>query len=1510
MKNFAKSILNYFAAFNETRFRFSRKLPYEWSEDSYTLDLSVFPDFQSQLLESISQGSPFQLEIHKGEHTVDLDSSKIKSLLLEKIESELNQEYLLGCINQTKDHLSESYPDEDPKELEKKALSEGLRKYNLAFRKLVLEVLTEVQDIKLSDMRAELGFNRVPPSSFNSQREVQRLFDDLQVLAANRENIDEYITEVISHLNTQSFAYTMFDLHPVVIRYLQFIGSQVLYVFFHEIAKNDQKYPLFSVEIEIHDGEQTLKIVSVRNVVMLNTPAINNFEFDTVLTTPRACRFEDGALELFNIERFLQAKYNVNESFLLRPLFRPLAQEGLPTVQYRIGLQAVKEDDRRILDYSELITSLDNGAGCKFIDMIARYVDGNVQSTVDEVQRDYLEKYPRNSTERLAPKRLTIPMGLNEMQKKILTAVENPKNEIIVVDGPPGTGKSYTIAAIVYLANQLGKSVVITSHKKQALDVIDQTLTERFKNLHPRSKPSVLRLEKTRGPASLNNIENTLSSQVINAARTRSQQINREAVEKDRNRVYGQIDEANKAFWENAVQYSEMVQKTFAWTQEAEALLGPEAALSDLTILKPPGDFYIDIDRLKRIIEKIAENPIPLSIKSLEALFEQRARLPEIINKCDQLNQLESSLSGEWVKKAGALPADTIAFETIIRELTEALEKNARIVDINIEGLVLSTPELFDDNQSLTYDALLEAKERLADLDALEGKLLGKLFKGKEVDRIKQNIETISPALLKQIEPKGARPVLDRISEAVEYVDQIRIQYPFVSRQYIFDGYRQFPPAELQGILAKLSSLEFSPIITQISEFAGKALSELTFSEIEETINRLKAFGQYHDLKAEIENFAVHLGRSIDDLPALYDALKQAQSLSDNLEPNDIATVSMLFRHYLPLLTAVQVDPEDISSLCRLSSDAERSAHFFRFIQLHEELSDYQAVAPPEQSWFSEFFTKSQKLLEFETDSRLSKLMNHAADVQRIQTAVAAGKRISLAQAWILLKNLACIISEPGLISQHFPMEADLIDLLVIDEASQVSIAESISLMLRAKQTIVFGDELQYGAVGAVNVSRIYSTFYFKDILHNYAADRNQTISEEERDRIAREASEAPSEDEEESSRLFPVDPGTREWLKTFSVRTSTLAFAKALRNYSESLNVHFRSFPEIISYSNEFFYKESQIELIVNRIRTKPIREVLRFIKVDTKGLSGRNVNLDEIEAIQHDLENVIRNGYRGTIGIICSFREQAARIEELFRKELVIYPDLVRNQRFSVWFVGDVQGEERDIVYYSFVQDKKTDNADLRTIYPIIGGTADNIRRLKMQRLNVGFSRAKDIMVFVHSMPIGDYSDTRLGDALRYYEKILNQAHDLYVEDESVFDSPAEKKLYSLILQTEFFKKNREKLRLVAQFEIGKYIQEEYHRNIPKYRVDFLLTLSDGGKEKSLIIEYDGVEFHTKNPDIVTRHNFDQEYLEYDARRQLELESYGYSFLRINKFSLIPRQGFDTPLAVLNDLLVKSFV
>ena len=130
-------------------------------------------------------------------------------------------------------------------------------------------------------------------------------------------------------------------------------------------------------------------------------------------------------------------------------------------------------------------------------------------------------------------------------------------------------------------------------------------------------------------------------------------------------------------------------------------------------------------------------------------------------------------------------------------------------------------------------------------------------------------------------------------------------------------------------------------------------------------------------------------------------------------------------------------------------------------------------------------------------------------------------------------------------------------------------------------------------------------------------------------------------------------------------------------------------------------------------------------------------------------------------------------------------------------------------------------------------------------------------------------------------------------------------EKKLYTLLLETKFVKEHRSKIKIIPQFDIGKYISAEYHVYIPKYRTDFLLTYADGGKELTLILEYDGLEFHFNNPREINELNFSQSYLDYDNARQLELESYGYSFLRLNKFNLRPRSNGETEAEVLNTLL-----
>ncbi|MDI9570585.1 MAG: AAA domain-containing protein [Pseudomonadota bacterium] len=1504
MKNFAKSILNYFAAFTETRFRFGGRLSYEWSNDALTLDFSVFPVFQKKLLTSIAQGAPFRFEIRMGEYIVRLDSDDFKQALLSRLAEELNIDFLESCIEQCRTRIREADPDKDPTEVESRAFTEGRREYNLVFRKKALESLTSLQDQMIGALKNEYAIMHVPVSSFNPQREVQRLFDELQKLASAAVSPVDFIEAVTAFVENQSFNLVIFDLHALLRRYLQFVTSQSLYVFFHEISGNGGKYPLFTVEAHIQDGDQGIVVESPRDAVMLNTPAINSFEFDTILTTPRAAKLEAAASELLAIEKFLQAKFNVTEGFIFTSPFQPLIRENLPQVSYRLGLQAVKDEDRRILDYSELITGLDDGAGQKFIDLVKRYVEGTVESTDDEVRRAYTEAFPRKSAERLTSAVLSVPMNLNEPQKKILMAVQNPKNQIIVVDGPPGTGKSYTIAAIVYLANQMNKSVVISSHKKQALDVIDAMLTERFKELHPRSKPAVLRLEKPGGPATLNSMDNTLSTQVINGARNRAHDMNREAVAEDRRSLLGQIDQANREFWEHTSEYKDTARKVLALAREEEALFGGHT----VEPIRLPAGTAMPVDRIRQLAQEFHDNPLSVSLDAFSTLFARQGELPEVLEKCNRLNELSASMTAATVAGASSVPNCLADLEAVVRKLAACLEEDAPIGGIALDDVRLDPPHDFG---ALTYQDILALKSDLTLLVELSAKLLGmgRLLKGKDIKTVRQNIEHRHPEALLQIDREGAESFLGKLQATVDYVESARAACPGLPRDYILSGFRRCPPESLSQCLARLGSLEFKPGADAIADLLGMPFAQASLGQIQKAIAQLKLLREFRELREDLEFFADLVNGETHDLAGLYEILKKARAILDKTEQDDVAALTLLFHHYAPVLEALAIDANNVATLGRLLIPADRSEHFFRYLSLHTELSSTPLVAPPNHGLLADYFNKTQKLIENTADLRFGGLVNHAGHVQQILTAITAGRRISQEQAQVLTSHLSCIISEPGLIAQYFPMEADIIDLLIIDEASQVSIAESISLMLRARQTVVFGDELQYGAVSAVNVSERYAAHYFKNILRDYAIDRNQAISDEEKERLAQEASRELTEDEQEASRFIPITPGTREWLKTFSIRTSTLAFARALTNYSESLNVHFRSFPEIISFSNEYFYKESQIELVPNRIRTKPIREVLRFLKVETKGNSGRRVNLDEIEAIKSDIESVIAQGYRGTIGVICSFQDQKDRMEEIFRKEMRIHPDLVRNHRFTVWFVGDVQGEERDMIYYSFVEDKELNNGSLRDIYPIIGGAADNIRRLKMQRLNVGFSRAKDVMVFVHSMPLTGYADTRLGDALLHYEKMLNTAHDQYVTDESVFGSPAEKELYRLLLQTKFFQTHRDSLRLIAQFEIGKYIREEYHRYIPKYRVDFLLTKSRGGKEKSLVLEYDGVEFHTRDPEIVTRHNFDQEYLEYDKERQLELESYGYSFLRINKYSLIPTPELPTRTDVLNALLERCF-
>lgn len=1397
MNSLPKEILNYFATFTETRFNFRRLINYKWTNNELTLDISLFPQFQDQLLENVKSGTLIPISIKSGEYSIKISKERILESLKDKLSQKHNGDFLEKCI---KDESSQNGAEEI-----EKSIQDGLRVFNLELRKEFESVLINLQTEIVEQKKSDCGIESVPPSIFGITNYINQHYEKIKLLSQNFSDSNTYLSRIEKYFDDSIEDILIYDLYFNLQKYQDFSQLGTLYFFFHEIEKESESYPLYFIETEITGGSGEITLSFPRDLVLLNMPAINYFKFESVLTIPRAATFAKAVSHLGAIESFFQNQYGFQNPFILEPAFdkKTHANKEFPVIKCRIGLQTVEKEDKKLLDYSELMTRIELGESSKFGEFIDQYIKGTVPNFQDEVDTVYKEKYHIS-----APKRYLSdsPIPLNQSQKRILLALANDKNKTIVVDGPPGTGKSHTIAALTYWANEQKKSVVITSHKKEALDVIDRMLTDKFKSLHPQAKPSIVRMDQETGSA--NNLMNTLSNAVIAAASQRTLDFNDEAIKADEAKINSSLQSSIENRLSQGKDYEASIKELVTLEELEKTLTDQEGFSEALKEVEITGDSNLS-SLLELLNQENSQQLQNVSLDEYQFIVDQKDNIPSFLEACERLY---------------STPNDT---ENTL---------NFNITDDFIESIQKIKNE-FKTNKQLIG---LASKDR-------NRSLLGSVFN------------------------------------------------------------RGLSDKDLDNLLSQIQSLANKQNLENIAQFHKKEARQLTIDDIVVCIDKYQLSQSLSPYSSLVDKYLSLPGNNGKDVSEIYTSMQRYSQFGDLFKPELSSTLVKFFTGYEKVLKIAGVESSNLGTLSRFGVEGSTAQKIWQWIELYEEIAVHssKSINSPD---VENYFRLKQKEVEFQNDQRLKNLNNHLGEMARIKVSFEGGKRFSEEEAKVLLDSVSGIIAEPSTISKYFPMEENLIDILIIDEASQVSIADSISLMLRAKQVVIFGDEYQYGAVSAVNVSSKYSTSYFNEIVTAYSSDYNANISDQAKKELTDEVSKELNDEEQQSDTLLRPQEGTILWLKTFNIRTSTLTFAKAIANYTTSLREHFRSFPEIIGYSNDFFYKPAQMELLTNRIRTKPIGEVLQFIEVKCQGKSGQNVNLDEIEAIGKDIQNRLDAGFKGSIGIITSFKEQQARLEQYLNENFNM-PALRRDHKLAIWFVGDVQGEERDIIYYSFVEVKELGIANLASIYPVLGGTADSIRSLKMQRLNVGFSRAKDTMVFVLSQPIEQFSNTRLGDALKFYFQTLevNKRNDFFVEDESVFDSPMEKKLYSLLLNTKFVKENRDHIKIVPQFNIGKYIAQEYAASIPKYRADFLLTYTNGGKEKVLILEYDGVEYHFKNPSEVDQINFSQEYLDYDVSRQLELESYGYNFLRLNKFNLRPKKADETEADVLNNYLVE---
>lgn len=436
--------------------------------------------------------------------------------------------------------------------------------------------------------------------------------------------------------------------------------------------------------------------------------------------------------------------------------------------------------------------------------------------------------------------------------------------------------------------------------------------------------------------------------------------------------------------------------------------------------------------------------------------------------------------------------------------------------------------------------------------------------------------------------------------------------------------------------------------------------------------------------------------------------------------------------------------------------------------------------------------------------------------------------------------------------AEYIPLEKNLFDLIIIDEASQVSIAQALPAFIRARKVVVLGDRNQFSNVKTERASIAVNQSYKAQVIEQFKKQENPDIAQ-------------------------------LNQIKLFDIKTSVLQFVERIANYRIMLRKHFRGYPELIGFSSKYFYN-NQLQAV--KIRGKSIDQVIEFLEVTPSSDIVRNTNNSEAIAILELLQAFGSEENAPECCVITPHTEQQKLISKLVNS-IPNAPEFIDKLNLKIFTFDTCQGEERDIVIYSMVATETIDRLNF-IFAKDLAGSDDIEESLRLQRLNVGFSRAKEKMIVVHSKPLSMFKGG-IATALNHYWAVLERGKEAPSADDVDPSSPMERKVLGWLQQLPILDELSEQVELDAQFELGAYLRQiDPTYSYPKYKVDFLLKIAGQRKSMQIIIEYDGFKEHFTDQGQVHEHNYEHYMRPEDVERQKVLESYGYKFLRINRFNL----------------------
>lgn len=339
-------------------------------------------------------------------------------------------------------------------------------------------------------------------------------------------------------------------------------------------------------------------------------------------------------------------------------------------------------------------------------------------------------------------------------------------------------------------------------------------------------------------------------------------------------------------------------------------------------------------------------------------------------------------------------------------------------------------------------------------------------------------------------------------------------------------------------------------------------------------------------------------------------------------------------------------------------------------------------------------------------------------------------------------------LMSPLSVSDTLPLDTQLFDVVIFDEASQIPVEEAVPAAYRAQQVIVVGDEMQ-----------LPPTSFFSG---GGGGDEAEVTVEEEGERL---------------SLLLDADSFLTQCARNLP---------------STMLAWHYRSrYEALISFSNSAFYG-GDLYTIPDRQRTPRDQEELRirvpdeaeshiptllsrpitFFQCEGSVYENRR-NTGEAAVIARLVRGLLRGDSRLSIGVVAFSEAQQSEIENALESLASEDPDFAtkleaeytreEEDQFCGLFVKNlenVQGDERDIILMSICYGRDGNGRMLMNFGPIN-------QRGGEKRLNVIFSRAKHHMAVVSSIRhddiTNDYNDgaRALKSFLQYAQSVSRGDH-----------------------------------------------------------------------------------------------------------------------------------------------------